>query len=429
MNEYARWIEPPASTSGTSASLALICSRSACRPLSSSNSLPPPSPFTNPIPSPPNQPQSGVRSTPREHILQKPEPHQAKPAQPTATHKTRTITNRSLHLGNARTFLINWALAKQNNWDIILRIEDLAHPDVKPGVIDDIISTLQWLGLTWSGNPIIQSQNLEPYNNALTTLAQNALCFPCALTRTEIEQAATAPHVGEHETHFPQAARPPGAGSTTYTPNPADTDTNHRFITNPQTITFHDKIHGPQSFNPANSVGDFVIWTKRAQPAYQLAVVVDDHRQNVTHIVRGDDLLDSTARQLLIYRSLGYAPEPNYYHLPLVVGTDGRRLAKRHGDTRINQYKKQAIPPEAIVGLLHHLSTQHHNTPNKQPEPMSADDFAKAFSLDTMPTTPVVLTKDAERLHARTTPPGPPTRVRTGKPKHRPPSTDHLEVK
>lgn len=355
-------------------------------------------------------------------------------AQPTAT-RTRLAPSPTgaLHLGNARTFLINWALAKQNNWDIILRIEDLAHPDVKPGVIDDIISTLQWLGLTWSGNPIIQSQNLEPYNKALTTLAQNAMCFPCALTRTEIEQAATAPHVGEHETLFPQAARPPGAGSTPYTPNPADTDTNHRFITNPQTITFHDHIHGPQSFNPANSVGDFVIWTKRAQPAYQLAVVVDDHRQNVTHIVRGDDLLDSTARQLLIYRSLNYAPEPTYYHLPLVVGTDGRRLAKRHGDTRINQYKNQSIPPEAIVGLLHHLSTQHHNTPNKQPEPMSADDFAKAFSLDTMPTTPVVLTNDAERWlkkHAQnhpTTTPNRPTHAgvkknrQTKKTQHPPP--------
>src|SRR5690606_23449738 len=126
--------------------------------------------------------------------------------------------------------------------------------------------------------------------------------------------------------------------------------------------------------------GDFVIWTKRAQPAYQLAVVVDDHRQGVTDAIRGDDLLDSAARQLLRYRALGYAPAPAQMHLPLVVGDDGRRLAKRHGDTRVEHYRALGVPAERVVGLIARWSGVQEDR-----APMSADEFVGAFNIERLP--------------------------------------------
>src|SRR6185503_5771808 len=113
-----------------------------------------------------------------------------------------------------------------------------------------------------------------------------------------------------------------------------------------------DACLGPQEFDVARVVGDFIVWTKRGVPAYQLAVVVDDHRQGVTQVVRGADLLDSAARQLLIYRALGSSPEPAYTHLPLVIGPDGKRLAKRHGDSRLEEYRARGVPAAKVIGLL-----------------------------------------------------------------------------
>jgi len=293
----------------------------------------------------------------------------------------------ALHLGNARTFLINWALARRNNWRIVLRIEDLDGPRIKEGAADAIIDTLRFLGLDWDEGPLVQSHDLSPYTDAMRALAAAGRVFPCALTRAEIEHAASAPHGSTGESRFPPELRPPL--------HPRDFDdpkTNWRFAVDDATVEFDDRVAGPQRINPSRSVGDFVVWTKRAQPAYQLAVVVDDHRQRVTDVVRGDDLLDSAARQLLLSRALGFDPEPAYTHLPLVLGEDGRRLAKRHGDTRVDHYRSRRVPPERIVGLIAFWSgvTDHR-------EPMSPRDFASAFNLQTLPRSPAVFTREDDQ--------------------------------
>ena len=135
-----------------------------------------------------------------------------------------------------------------------------------------------------------------------------------------------------------------------------------------------------------DTIGDFVIWTKRAQPSYQLAVIIDDARQGVTHIIRGNDLLDSASRQLLLYRALKLSPEPTYTHLPLIRGRDGKRLAKRHGDSRLSHYRHLGVTPKRIIGLLAEwcgLGPRREQT---------AAEFLAAFDLAKLPRPPITFT-------------------------------------
>lgn len=283
----------------------------------------------------------------------------------------------ALHLGNARTFLVNWALARKNGWNILLRIEDLDGPRVKPEAREAVMRTLEWLGLDWDEGPVTQSDDLEPYRAAMKKLAESGAAFPCALTRGEIERAASAPQEGAHELRYDRALRP-----KSWEKSFSDGAGNWRFLVPPGTLSFEDLFAGPQAPDVSAVVGDFIVWTKRAVPAYQLAVVVDDHRQGITHVVRGDDLLDSAARQLLLFRALGLSPEPAYCHLPLVVGPDGKRLSKRHGDTRLERFQKERSPEE-VVGLLAGWC-------GLKEEAMTVSEFASAFTLEKLPSRPVV---------------------------------------
>lgn len=242
---------------------------------------------------------------------------------------------------------MNWCLARAAGWRVLLRIEDLDTPRVKDGAIGGTIETLRWLGLDWDEGPTVQSHDLAPYRDAMDALARAGMVYPCVLTRTEIEQAASAPNEGDHETRFDPSLRP------ALRPHRFDDErTNWRLLVEPGEVRFHDRFRGLVGLDVAHSVGDFVVWTKRACPSYQLAVVVDDARQGVTEVVRGDDLLDSGARQTLLYRALGLGDAPAYTHLPLVRGGDGRRLAKRHGDTRIDHYRARGVPASRVLALL-----------------------------------------------------------------------------
>ena len=300
-------------------------------------------------------------------------------ANPTQTTRLAPSPTGALHLGNARTFIVNWAMARQSGWRIVLRVEDLDSPRVKPGVIEQTIDTLSWLGLDWDEGPIIQSDDLSAYGAAMEQLASLKRVFPCDLTRSEIEAAASAPQQGVHETRFPPKLRP-----TDYPDQFFPRTKGWRFVVDPGEIEFEDTLLGKQSSDPSQTVGDFVVWTKRGQPAYQLAVVVDDADQGVTQIVRGDDLLDSSARQILLRRALCLSPEPTYTHLSMVVGEDGRRLAKRHGDTRLTHYRQQGAGPDRIVGLIGSWCGMG------PPQPMSAKEFLRRFNLHNIPQEQVV---------------------------------------
>lgn len=259
----------------------------------------------------------------------------------TRTSRLAPSPTGALHLGNARTFLVNWALARREGWRLVLRIEDLDSPRVKPGAARQALADLAWLGIDHDGPALVQSEDLAPYRAALERLERRDLVYACALTRREIEGAASAPHPEEE-----RRGAEPGEDS-----EPEGDRTNRRFRGGAGPIVVADRFAGRRAFDRATDVGDFVVWTKRDVPAYQLAVVVDDARQGVTDVLRGDDLLASAARQSLLGAALGL-PEPAWWHLPLVVGADGRRLAKRHGDSRIAAYRDAGVPPDRVIGLL-----------------------------------------------------------------------------
>jgi glutamyl-tRNA synthetase len=295
----------------------------------------------------------------------------------------------ALHLGNARTFVINWALAKQNGWRIAMRIEDLDTPRTKANADQQALDVLAWLGLTWDDGPTYQADDLSPYHTALDRLARRGLIYPCTCTRKDIVNAASAPHAeDEHELRYPGTHRPDTPTPARYEPI---NDTSWRLCVPDEPIAFDDAFMGPQSINVQRLVGDFVVASKAGLPAYQLAVVVDDARQGVTHIVRGDDLLRSTPRQMLLYEMLDLGPAPAYYHLPLVKGEDGRRLAKRHGDTRLVRYRDVGVDPRRVIGLIAKWSGCGDG------EPMTIEVFADRFDLSRLPREEVTFTADDER--------------------------------
>ena len=294
----------------------------------------------------------------------------------------------ALHLGNARSFLVNWALARQQGWEIVLRVEDLDGPRVKAGASEEAIDVLKWLGIDWDAGPFTQRGDLAPYRAALERLAVQGDIYPCRCTRKEIEAASlSAPHGDEHELRYPGTCRP----ATTTTLPPAALDQPGiawRLRVPDGPSTFVDHVAGEHTHDLAATTGDFLVATKEGLPSYQLAVVVDDARQGIDRIVRGDDPLGSTHRQLLLQQRLGIATPPEYYHLPLVIGEDGRRLAKRHGDSRISHYRELGATPEKVIGLLAEwcgLGPRREQT---------ATEFLAAFDLANLRQGPITFTTE-----------------------------------
>jgi glutamyl-tRNA synthetase len=291
-----------------------------------------------------------------------------------------------LHLGNARTFLVNWALARQQGWQIVLRIEDLDGPRIKPGAAAEAIDILQWLGLDWDEGPYYQRSDLSPYQAALEQLGAQGDIYVCRCSRREIEAAAlSAPHGDEHELRYPNTCRP--TEPTPISPAQlADAGVAWRIRVPDGVTAFDDQFAGRHDYDIQAASGDFLVATKEGLPSYQLAVVIDDSRQCIDRIVRGDDLLPSTHRQLLLQQRLGLGPPPQYFHLPLVVGEDGHRLAKRHGDSRISTYRQQGVSAERIIGLLAHwCGLGDRNS-------ITVQDFLKNFQIRMLPAEPVTFT-------------------------------------
>ncbi|MFQ3651775.1 MAG: tRNA glutamyl-Q(34) synthetase GluQRS [Gemmataceae bacterium] len=255
------------------------------------------------------------------------------------------------HVGNARTYLLAWLSARSRGGQLRLRLEDIDSPRVKPGAAQQALEDLRWLGLDWDGPVVVQSRDLRPYEAALAQLRSTNRVYACTCTRGDIERAASAPHAEHEGPIYPGTCAHRHAGEVPDRPHC------WRYRLPAQTPQFTDRFQGPVALDLHELGGDFVVWKaarpphEAASPAYQLAVVVDDAAMGITEVVRGDDLIPSTPRQLLLYEALGWST-PMFVHVPLVVGPDGRRLAKRHGDTRLAALREAGVEPEALVGLL-----------------------------------------------------------------------------
>lgn len=260
------------------------------------------------------------------------------------------------HVGNARTYLLAWLSARALGGRMILRIEDIDSPRVKPGAAQQAIDDLRWLGLDWDEGPdiggphapYVQSERLKLYQDAFEHLKNAEQIYPCTCSRSDVAAAASAPHVGQEGPLYPGTC---SARQSSDAMNLGGQNYSWRYRTSKRHRQFVDRIAGLRGCQLDTELGDFVIFKSDGSPAYQLAVVVDDHAMGITEVVRGDDLLPSTFRQLEIYEFFGWTP-PGFAHAPLVVGTDGRRLAKRHGDTRLSKLRQDGMAAEQLVGLL-----------------------------------------------------------------------------
>ncbi len=256
----------------------------------------------------------------------------------------------ALHLGNVRTFMIAWLRARSLGGRVVLRMEDLDHPKDKPGAAAQALNDLRWLGFDWD-EEYVQSERKAIYSDALEMLRARGLVYPCVCSRRDVEAAQSAPHAGE-QLHYPGTCRDrfadwDAAFATSGRP-PC-----WRFRVEPGTVVaFDDAFAGPYAQDVAATLGDFPLARDAGGAGYTLAAVVDDLIMGVTEVVRGDDLLPATPAQILVARALGFADPPAYCHVPLVVGPDGRRLAKRHGDTRVAAYRARGLSPEAVLAPL-----------------------------------------------------------------------------
>lgn len=251
-----------------------------------------------------------------------------------------------LHLGNLRTALLAWLFARTRGGRFVVRMEDLDTDRVRPGAEQSQLADLGRLGLDWDEPVVRQSERLALYAQALAALEATGLTYPCFCTRREIREASSAPHGELPEGAYPGTCRELTARAR------AERETSGRpaavrLRAGEARVEFDDLVAGPVS----GTVDDFVLRRGDGMPAYNLAVVVDDADQAIGEVVRGADLVDSTPRQILLGRLLGL-PEPRFAHVPIVVGEDGRRLAKRHGAVTLRERELCGEAPEEITGRL-----------------------------------------------------------------------------
>lgn len=265
----------------------------------------------------------------------------------------------ALHLGNLRTALLAWLAARKSGGAFVLRVEDLDIPRLRPRAAETMLADLRWLGLEWDEGPgrdgvygpYIQSQRLALYDAALARLRQLDLIYPCYCTRAEIAAIASAPHGGASTPKYSGACRMLSTAERRALERTGRRPS-LRFRAPEVPITFHDALAGTSTENVAATVGDFIIRRSDGVIAYQLAVVVDDALMGITQIVRGSDLLSSTARQLALCDALGYPRPRAFGHVPLALDPIGQRMSKRDRSSGLAPLQARGVGPEVVLGAL-----------------------------------------------------------------------------
>jgi len=252
-----------------------------------------------------------------------------------------------LHLGHARTFLLAFWHIRSRAGRLLLRMEDLDGPRAEMRFADAALTDLEWLGLDWDGPVLVQSTGLLGLNAAVTGLIDAGKAYPCVCSRGDIRSAQSAPHGDPPEPRYPGTCRGRYA-SLAEAERQSGRAAGARLLVPEGSVSIEDGVAGVSAWNVARDVGDFLIAKRDKAPAYQLAVVVDDHAQGVTEVLRGADLLPSAARQWHVQEALGLA-HPAWFHVPLVTDASGRRLAKREADLSLAELRAGGTDPRAIV--------------------------------------------------------------------------------
>ncbi|MYH44986.1 MAG: glutamate--tRNA ligase [Acidimicrobiaceae bacterium] len=242
-----------------------------------------------------------------------------------------------LHVGSARTALFNWLFARRHGGEMVLRVEDTDAALKTQEYVDAIIEPLRWLGLDWDSGPHFQSDRRDRHSEAVERLVDGGAAYYCDLTRSEIEERCAA--AGYHGwSRDRDVADGPGVVVRFRCPDEGATVVN-------------DLVRGEVSF-PNESLEDFVIRRGDGSPTFHLANAVDDHDMGISHVIRGEDLLNTTPRVLLIWQALGYGAPPVYAHLPLLVNAKRQKLSKRRDDVSLDSYRRAGYLPEAMVNYL-----------------------------------------------------------------------------
>jgi glutamyl-tRNA synthetase len=288
-----------------------------------------------------------------------------------------------LHVGGARTALFNWLYARRHGGTFVLRIEDTDAERSSEDMVTGILDGLQWLGLTWDEGPEVggahapyfQSQRLERYRAAAARLLERGHAYKCFCSPERLrDERARAEGRGEAWVYDRACLSLPAERIDAL--EAARTPAALRFKVPPGITRFDDRVHGTIEFDRAN-IEDFVILRSDGVPTYHLSVVVDDVEMAITEVIRGDDHISNTPKHVLLFEALG-APVPGFAHVPLILGTDKKRLSKRHGATSVTEYLRQGYLPQAMVNFLTLLGW----SPGDDRELLNIDELTASFALE-----------------------------------------------
>jgi glutamyl-tRNA synthetase len=289
----------------------------------------------------------------------------------------------ALHVGGARTALFNFLFALNSDGTFLLRIEDTDISRSDPALTEQILRSLRWLGLDWDEQPVHQSGRMIRYREVCDTLAQDEWAYPCFCSADEIKEKREKAIKETGEYHYDRKC---------YGLSPSEVKERVsageafalRFRVPYEDVRFDDAVRGSVTIQ-SKEIDDFIILRSDGTPVYQIAVVVDDHDMEITHVIRGDDHLSNTPKQILIYRAMGW-DLPVFAHVPMILGADKKRLSKRHGATSVEEYQTTGTLPEALVNFLALLGW----SPGDDREIMSLNEMIGAFSLDRISKNPAV---------------------------------------
>jgi glutamyl-tRNA synthetase len=287
-----------------------------------------------------------------------------------------------LHVGGARTAIFNLLHARRHGGTMLLRIEDTDVERSRQRHAEQIISSLQWLGVEWDEGPVYQSDRLERYRERVEELVAGGKAYRCYCTVEELEAERAAAENASKQWRYSGRCR-------SIEGDPAEPHV-IRFTVSSGTIEFHDLIRGDVQFE-GDLIDDFVLLRSDGNPTYHLSVVVDDIDMAITHVARGDDHLSNTPKHVLLFRAFG-AAVPSFAHLPLILGSDKKRLSKRTGATSAEEYREMGIVPDALFNFLTLLGW----SPGENREIFSRDDAAQWFDLSHVNKAPAVF--DPEKL-------------------------------